>query len=181
MLLAVHSYKAKCTTTGKCEQYLELLRAIATPEGLPQKGDKANARSYLEKRYDIQQSDSNWIPDTLILDGMFMIYTSPIPNTKLHDYTIFLLERYAKYYFDKGTKEIHIIFDNPDRITDHPKCIEHQQRDTGTVLHETHYTFNDRSKAPSKWSELLKCRACKRAIVKYVGECILSKSVSYLN
>ena len=173
--------KAKCIpATGKCEQYLELPRAIATSDGTPQKGDKANARSYLDKRYQIQLDDNNWIPDTVIIDGMFLIYTNPIPNTKMADYVLFLLARYAVYYLQKGVNEIHIIFDNPGRISDHPKCIEHKQRDSGIADHQTHYTFDDNTKAPSKWSEVLKCRECKRAAVKYVGDCILRKATTIL-
>ena len=171
--------KAKCIpATGKCEQYLELPRAIATSEGVPQKGDKANARSYLDKRYQIQLQDNNWTPDTVLIDGIFLIYTNPIPNTKMADYVLFLIARYAVHYLQKGVNDIHIIFDNPGRITNHPKCIEHIQRDSRFAGHQAHYTFDDNTEAPSKWSEVLKCRECKRAAVKYVGDCILRNITS---
>ena len=170
--------KAKCIpATGKCEQYLELPRAIATSDGMPQKGDKANARSYLDKRYKIQLQDNSWTPDTVIIEGMFLIYTNPIPNTKMTGYVI---ARYVVHYLQKGVCDIHIIFDNPGRFTDHPKCIEHEQHDSGFVGHQTHCTSDDNTKAPSKWSEVLKCRDCKRAAVKYIGDGILRKVSTFL-
>ena len=69
--------KAKCIpATGKCEQYLELPRTIATSDGMSQKGDKANARSYLDKRYRIQLEDNSWTPDTVIRWNVFKLHKS---------------------------------------------------------------------------------------------------------
>ena len=46
--------KAKNNDTGgHCEQYIELPRAIANSNGMPHKGDKSNARRFLEKRYNM--------------------------------------------------------------------------------------------------------------------------------
>ena len=172
--------KAKCEPTkGKCEQYIELPRAIATSNGMPQKGDKSNARGFMDKRYEIRLQH-NWTPNTVIIDGMFWIYTNPIPNTNMSDYVNFLITRYAVCHLQKGVSEIHFIFDNPGRTADHPKCIEHEQRDSGLEGHQTHHTFDDNTKAPSKWSEVVKCRECKRSAIKYVGDCLLREATGYL-
>ena len=96
------------------------------------------------------------------------------------DNVLFLIARYVVHYLQKGVCDIHIIFDNPGRFADHPKCIEQEQRDSGFVGHQTHYTFDDNVKAPSKWSEVLKCRDCKRAAVKYIGDSILRKVSTFL-
>ena len=97
------SKEAKCIpATGKCEQYLELPRAIATSDGMPRKGDKANARSYLDKQYQSQLQDNSSTPDTVVIDGMFLIYTNPIPNTKMTDYVLFLIALSAKRSLCRG-------------------------------------------------------------------------------
>ena len=67
-------------------------------------------------------------PDTVIYDGMFIIQTTPIPNTAMEDYVKLLLNRAAKHYLDKGVNEIHVIFDHPSTPL-HLKCIEHEHRD----------------------------------------------------
>ena len=42
---------------------------------------------------------------------------------------------------------IHIVFDNPGRLSDHPKRIEHQHRDSGLIGHQSHSTFEGNIKA----------------------------------
>ena len=84
--------KAKCTpASGK---WAVSRTSKRNSYFMPQKGDKANARSYLDldKWYQIQLQ-YNWTG--LLIDGMFLIYTNPIPNTKIADYVLFLIARYA--------------------------------------------------------------------------------------
>ena len=74
------------------------------------------------------------------------------------------------------------MFDDPGRFDMHPKDIERTRRDSpnhGTV-HE-HIHFDDRAKIPSKWRDLLGCRRCKRALVEYVGDCLLRIAPRYLS
>lgn len=69
---------------GMYEQCIELPRAIATTDGTPTKGTKSTITNCLEKRY--QQSTppviltslhSDWVPDTIIMEGMFLINIKP--------------------------------------------------------------------------------------------------------
>ena len=168
-------------TGGHCEQYIELPRAIANSNGMPHKGDKSNARRFLEKRYNMESAEMYAFgPDTVIYDGMFIIQTIPIPNTTMEDYVKLLLNRFVKHHIDDGVSEMHIIFDHP-KATLHPKCIEHEQRDQhATLTQHLHHEFSDQMRVPNKWNELLQCRKCKRRLVVYVGNCILWNATNML-
>ena len=78
--------------------------------------------------------------------------------------------------FAKGgfVVSITVLFDDPGRFDMHPKDIERNRRDAGkqSALHE-HIHFDDRTKIPSKWRDMLGCRKCKRDLVEYVGDCFL--------
>ena len=168
-------------TGGHCEQYIELPRAIANSNGMPHKGDKSNARWFLEKRYNMESAEMYAFgPDTVIYDGMFIIQTIPIPNTTMEDYVKLLLNRFVKHHIDDGVSEMYIIFDHP-KATLHPKCIEHEQRDQhATLTQHVHHEFSDQMRVPNKWNELLQCRKCKRHLVVYVGNCILWNATNML-
>ena len=101
------------------EQYIELPRAICNPSGIPNKGQKSYATKWLENRYKDLVANHlpvGWIPESVILEGMFMINVSPLgSHHTMKEYTQFLLRRYALPHFVKSAKEVHIIFDNPDR------------------------------------------------------------------
>lgn len=56
-------------------------------------GDKANAKKIFDKQCKIQFADNNWVPDKLIMNRMFIIYTNPILYTRMADYVHFLLVR----------------------------------------------------------------------------------------
>ena len=71
----------------------------------------------------------------VIIDGMFLIYTNPIPNTKMVNYVLLLIVKYIVHYLHQGANDVHIVFDNPGRINDHPKCVEHKHCDSGFVGH----------------------------------------------
>ena len=61
-------------------QYLELPRAISNPHGRAHKGTKSYATKWLEKRYkDIVtcKLPSGWIPEVVVLEGMFLIILLP--------------------------------------------------------------------------------------------------------
>ena len=63
------------------EQYLELPRAICTPHGVPHKGPKSYATKYIEKRYCNligSMFPGGWVPDSVVLEGMFLINTAPL-------------------------------------------------------------------------------------------------------
>ena len=64
------------------EQYLELPRALADESGIPNKGQKSNSTAFYNNRYGEQvimsQFPLQWIPDAVILEGMFMINATPL-------------------------------------------------------------------------------------------------------
>lgn len=141
---------------------------------------KERRREFLERRYQLDGSQTDhWFPDTLLLEGMFMIYTISLPNSTMLNYGDFLLTRYTTYYLHRGVQDIHIIFNHPGRLADHPKCIERNQRDKQLTSH-THTTFSDTQKVPKKWNELLQCRECKRNLVTYLGDCFLCQAPALL-
>jgi hypothetical protein len=80
--------------------------------------------------------------------------------------------------FNKGTNEVHLIFDNPEAQSLTPKSFEQTQRDSHAIVTSEHccdsLSRNTLIK-PSKWREnLINCRICKRNLVKFIGEYLLS-------
>ena len=66
-----------------------------------------------------------WLPDAVILEGMFMINTTPLrTHSQMSEYITFLLTRCAGWYLNAGVPEVHIAFDDPGRFKVHPKAIE---------------------------------------------------------
>ncbi len=161
-------------------QYLELPRALADESGIPNKGQKSNSTPFYSTRYGEQvvmcmyQFPVGWLPDAVIMDGMFMLNTTPLRiHSKMSEYTRFLLVRYAGWYIKAGVTEVHIVFDDPGRFELHPKDIERTRRDSASDLEHDHIEFSDRMKVPSKWRDILSCRKCKRQLVVYIGESLL--------
>ena len=74
--------------------------ALSDPNGLPHKGNKSKATDFFEtryKRFDVIVSTfpSGWIPDSVILEGMFLIQTAPPPGVSTFEqYTDMLLSRF---------------------------------------------------------------------------------------
>ena len=69
-----------------------------------------------------QFSPPGWYPDVVIIEGMFMISTTPLRiHTKMVEYTKHLLVRYSGCYLNMGISEIHIIFDDTGRFGLNPK------------------------------------------------------------
>ena len=163
------------------DQYLELPRAIADANGMPHKSEKRNARQFLHERYEIMSPHfpTNWFPDVVILEGMFMIQSTPFPGCTMKQYSAFLLDQYVQYYIQKNVAEIHIVFDHANRHQHHPKQIERACRNA-TCIHN-HTLFHDALKAPTKWRDHLDCSVCKRRIVNYVGDCLLKLAPSLLS
>ena len=55
-----------------------------------------------------------WVPDSVVLEGMFLINTSPlVKHCTMKDYAQFLVRRFAVPHFARGSKEVHIVFDSP--------------------------------------------------------------------
>ena len=157
-------------------QYLELPRAISDPHGKAHTGVKSYATKWLEKRYEkivMCTLPSEWIPDVVLLEGMFLIQTSPLStHHSMSEYSSFLFRRFALPHFIHGSMEVHILFDNPGRQPSSPKSLEQRRRDLVSSLPQDHQhsTFADTCSPPPKWRELLGCRDCKRKLVLYLGD-----------
>ena len=76
----------------------------------------------LEKRYKdliCNQLPVGWVPDTVVVEGMFMINTSPLStHSTMKEYAEFLLRRIVMSHFGKGSTEV---FDNLGRLPESPK------------------------------------------------------------
>ena len=62
-------------------------RALVDSKGFPQKSSKASTTEFFEKRYTeppviIHQFRQQWTPDSVILEGMFLIETTPLSNAQ---------------------------------------------------------------------------------------------------
>ena len=151
------------------QQYLELPRAIVDENGIPNKGQKSNASSFYFKRYGNNTFStffpSHWLPDIVLLEGMFIINTTPLRiHAKMSDYIRHLL-LYVGCYLNRGVAEVHIIFDDAGRFSINPKRIEQTRRDdsASTInLNHDRVSFSDGMKIPPKWREILECQKCKR-------------------
>ena len=105
------------------QQYIEFPQALCETNGLPVKRQKSIATKFYQARYKDSELithsfSSNWTPDTVILEGMFLINTKPLHFHKimtLSDYGNFLLRRFILPYFRKGSQEVHLLFDDPGR------------------------------------------------------------------
>lgn len=101
------------------EQLIEFPLAISDNAGQPLKGQKSYASRSLETRYrkanpQVFVNTLPWIPQCCVLEGMFLVNTTPLGCHKtLADYARFLITRYLVTQFKKGSHEVHLIFDNP--------------------------------------------------------------------
>ena len=127
-----------------------------------------------------------WIPDVVILEGMFMTQTSPIPTMSyMTDYVQYLLTRFVRPHFAAGAKEVHVVFDNPGSQSETPKELEQMRRDrasesqTSTSRHEC-ITFHSNCCIPEKWRTILECRVCKKALTTYIAEEMLHLITRYI-
>ena len=107
------------------EQLLELPLAISDNDGNPLKGEKSYTSRSLEARYKSATpaaftTDLPWTPECSLIEGMFIINTTPLGHHKsLGNYASFLLKRFILTQFRRGCQEVHVVFDNPGRLKTH--------------------------------------------------------------
>lgn len=105
---------AWCNRTGQTydptmEQYSKYPRAIADICGLPHKGPKAKWTEKISQRYQsvvVNTLPLGWTPDSVIIDGMFLINTSPL-TTNISHHAMILFDRFVKPHFNASAKEVH--------------------------------------------------------------------------
>jgi len=106
--------RRKLEWTGKkeesiiSEQLTVLPHAIVDDMNLPLKGTKSKTTDYLRKRYSEvslvpQNLPQNWVPHSVILDGMFMLHTPPLSHHRtINHYATSLLHKYALKHYKAG-------------------------------------------------------------------------------
>ncbi|XP_064384664.1 uncharacterized protein LOC135333611 [Halichondria panicea] len=182
---------AHATITGtnlskSYEQCLELPRAIANIDGTPTKGAKSNTTNVLQKRYEKANAaiiasslKPGWIPDAVIIEGMFLINITPWSAHKnIGDYADFLIRQHIYPYFRSRSQEVHLLFDDPECVQLSPKYFERLHRDKTAHLNDDHQctTFAADMVIPPMWRKnILSCRLCKRNLVTFLSTYFLKK------
>ena len=184
-----HSMKTGRPIDNPCEQLIEYPLAISDSNGSLLKGHKSYTTRFLSCRYKeanprVLVSNMPWRPECSVLDGMFLINTSPLGGHKTFvDYGKFLLTRYIMTQFSKGSNEVHVVFDNPGRLKNTPKYFEHLRRDALAAVIQDHCCDEllPNTQIPKKWREnLLNCRRCKRGLVTFLCGYFLKTIRTYL-
>ena len=167
------------------EQYIELPRALCDSDGMPNTGIKYTARDYLETRYQqlcSSQLPSDWIVECVIIDGMFLIHTPPKDRSTMRQYAVMLIQRFIYHYIQRGTQQLHIIFDYSTGFSNHPKQIEHTKR-YGSQMQcpLNHFNPSDSTKTTTRdWDTILECQQCKQRLTNYLGNAFLQIAPTYL-
>ena len=129
----------------------------------------------------MQSFPANWTPNSVILEGMFLIHTKPCHKT-MADYGKFLMNRFITPHFKKGCTEVHLLFDDPGQQQENSKQFEQSRRDHSEMAPEHLCTiFFDDAEVPTKWQQILKCRICKRGLTVYLSSYIVNQVGPYLH
>ena len=164
-------------------QCIELPRAIATVEGKPVKGAKSNTTKWYEKRYhnvtpSVMTTTLPWNPDSVIMEGMFLINITPWSAHKtMGDYAQFLMKQHILLQY-KTAKEVHLLFDDPDCQQLSPKYFERLHRDESNLVPSDHSCteFSSDLMIPPKWRDnVISCRKCKRSLVCFLSSYFIQK------
>jgi len=121
------------------EQYIELPRALANADGIPHKGKKSGTTTALENRYKGQVVTNTfpprWIPDLVILEGMFIINTTPLPShSNMWNYTTSILALHVplKHSLSRTNSARHFYFNRMPRLWNSLPTIDLDQS-TGSI------------------------------------------------
>ena len=76
------------------------------------------------------------MPDVIVLEGMFVINTSPLTtHTTMNE---FLLRQFVLHHLTNGCNEVHVVFDNSGQQPNSPKSFERRRRDDTASLSSDH-------------------------------------------
>jgi hypothetical protein len=171
------------------QQYSIYPRALCDENGLPHKAPKKHWTDKLMSRYKqasmppfINELPADWIPQSAVIDTMFLINTKPLRTTNtVTDYAHLLFNRFIKQYFLTGVQQVHLIFDKSKGDYFNPKAFEQQRRDKSPSTTHEHISFNSLTILPHQlWSSILECRQCKASVVKAVGSSFFKNSRFWL-
>ena len=153
-----------------------LPRALIGSDGLPYKSTKSNTTEFLRKRYSSLPVITDtlpppWTPHTAILEGMFLIQSTPLPSMScMKEYTQWLLHQYIRPHFRAGVQEVHVVFDTPGSMPETAKELEKRRRDkelTGKVDAQECNEIQSSGGIPTKWRSVLACCKCKQCLTVY--------------
>ena len=96
------------------EQLIALPLAISDHQGNPNKGQKSYMTKALANRYKqcpdviiLNDYPQGWAPQCCLMEGMFMINTSPLEShSTFGDYARFLMQRHITPHFSRGCTEV---------------------------------------------------------------------------
>ena len=95
------------------------------------------------------------------------------------DYGNFLLKRFITPHLRKGSKEIHLLFDEPGQQEENPKSFEQARRELPPSDHQC-MVFCEDAEVPSYWRKTISCRKCKRSLTVFLSSytaCFVKKSL----
>jgi len=95
-----------------------------------------------------------------------------LSNLKVHLDARFLLRRFVVSRFSKSSKEVHMIFDNPEWLQNAPKYFEQKRDSTAKVLadHRCDDITSETMIPHKKWKEnFINCQSCKGKCVQCIG------------
>lgn len=155
------------------EQCIAFPRAILTSEGMPIKGTKASTTKSLEKRYEqstpsviLTSLHSGWVPDTVIMEGMFLINIKPWIVWENSNSTCIpiLGVVLVKYIYFLTTQ------------SGRAKVLNFLKGYTETRTIQCQMSITVQISIPRKWREdVLNCRKCKRNLVCFLCNYFLEK------
>ena len=84
-----------------------------------------------------------WNTECVLINAMFCLHAPPKKGSTMAQHALTLFQTKIFYCIQRGSSEVHIVFDMPMVFTNHPKSVEHKHTHVGTVLavHLIH-TFN---------------------------------------
>lgn len=163
------------------EQYSVYPRALADEHSNPHKASKSPWTDKIRSRYQsmtppviLPYLPTGWVPQTVIIDAMFLVNTTPLRRTKnISDYSRLLFNRYALDHYKTGAQEIHFIFDMPNKQSFNPKLFEQEHRDVTHSIssknQHNHQNFTPTTLIPPNWCQFIQCRQCKQSIIEAIG------------
>jgi len=114
-----HANKSGSNPDVVSQQYIEYPWALCTIDGLPVKGQNSIATTFYKARYKNEYVithtfPNDWIPDSVMLEEMFLINTKPLHCHKImKDYGTFMVRRFIISYLKNGSQEVHVILTIP--------------------------------------------------------------------
>ena len=114
----------------------------------------------------LNNTPPGWTPQCTIIEGMFIINTSPLGAHRTYgEYAHFLFRRFVMTHMNRGS---HILFDNPERL-ELPKNFERERRDKSSAV--SIHTCDTIKAIPTKWREgVINCRQCKRSLTIFLSK-----------